>query len=166
MSHNFFFLNDCSIPDEEDGDACIVLSAFEAEVLGQGVQLPVDHGVSIQKVEKIHDPENRLEAVSELSLGLRVSRALTYHHVQVDLAHKFDLHGIDLFAGTKAISFCQDALETIFRASSILLKNDIRFDVLCITVRSHFGRGEVWRTGRRLQVLGTMCATLLKEWAV
>jgi hypothetical protein len=104
--------------------------------------------------------------MSDLSLGLRSLRALTDHHIQVDLAHKFDLHGIDLFAGTKAISFCEDSLKTVFRASSILLENDIRFDVLCIAVGSHFGRGEVWRTGRRLQVLGTMCATLLKEWAV
>jgi len=104
--------------------------------------------------------------MSDLSLGLRLSRALTDHHVQVDLAHKFDLHGIDLFAGTKAVSFCQDALETIFRASRILLENNVRLGVLGITVRSHFGRGRGWRTDRRLQVLRTMYATLLKEWAV
>ena len=72
--------------------------------------------------------------MSELSLGIRIPHALTDHHVHVDLAHKLDLHGVDLFAGTKVVSFCQDALNAIFRASSILLEDDIRFGVLRITV--------------------------------
>lgn len=101
--------------------------------------------------------------MSDLSLGLRVSRALTDHHVQVDLAHKFDLHGVDLLTGTEAISFCEDALKTVFRTSGILLEDDVRFDVLCITVRSHFGRGSGQKRNSRLQVLGTMCATLWKS---
>ena len=61
-----------AIPDEEDGDTCVVLGAFEIEILGQRVQLSVDHGVAIQKIEEVHDPKNRLEAMSELSLGIRI----------------------------------------------------------------------------------------------
>ena len=72
--------------------------------------------------------------MSELSLSLRVSHALTDHHVQVDLAHKLDLHRVDLFAGTEAISFCQNALQTIFRTGGVLLENDVRFGVFCIAV--------------------------------
>ena len=71
--------------------------------------------------------------MSDLSLGLRIPDILTDHHVHVDLAHKLDLDWIDLFAGTKIVSFCQDALNAIFRASSILLEDDIRFGVLCVT---------------------------------
>lgn len=71
--------------------------------------------------------------MSELSLGLRILEILTDHHVHVDLAHELDLDRIDLFAGTKVVSFCQNALNTIFCASSILLEDDIRFGVLCMT---------------------------------
>jgi len=61
-----------AIPDEEDRDTCVVLGAFEIEILGQRVQLSIDHGVAVQKIEEVHDPKNRLEAMSELSLGIRI----------------------------------------------------------------------------------------------
>lgn len=38
----------------------IVLGAFELEILREGVELSVDHGISVEKVEKVHDPEHWL----------------------------------------------------------------------------------------------------------
>ena len=87
----------------------------------------------------------------------------TDHHVHVNLAHKFDLHGVDFLASTKAVSFCQDAFQAIFGSVGILLEYDIRFDVLSVTVRRHLE----WKRGRRadscLQVLKMIYATPWKS---
>ena len=49
------------LPDKEDAHACVVLRAFHAEILVKSVELAVDNGISIEKVEEIHEPENGLE---------------------------------------------------------------------------------------------------------
>lgn len=51
------------VADEEDGDAGVVLSALEAQVVFEAVQSSVNHGIAVEEVEKVHEPEN----------GLRVS---------------------------------------------------------------------------------------------
>lgn len=47
-------------PDEEDAHAGVVLGSNHAKILVQAVEFPVDDGVSIEKVEEIHDPKDRL----------------------------------------------------------------------------------------------------------
>lgn len=42
-------------PNEEDGYACVVLSALQVEILRKRVQLSIDHGVSVQEIEEVHD---------------------------------------------------------------------------------------------------------------
>lgn len=48
------------IADEEDGDTCIVLGSSKAKILVQTIQLAIDHGITVQEIEEVHDPEGRL----------------------------------------------------------------------------------------------------------
>jgi hypothetical protein len=70
------------------------------QVFGQVVELAIDHGVSVEEVEKVHQPENGLPLSARSG---SILYALTNHHVQVNLFHESNLSRIGFGGGAKLV---------------------------------------------------------------
>jgi hypothetical protein len=44
------------LPNEENGNTGIILSAMKIQVFVEPIQFSVDHGVSVEEIEEIHEP--------------------------------------------------------------------------------------------------------------
>lgn len=88
-------------PDEEDADAGVVLGSNHAKILIQAVELPIDDGISIEKVEKVHDPENRLNRCQH-SHSCAIYKK-TNHQVHVELLDESNLLWVRLGVGPKLV---------------------------------------------------------------
>jgi hypothetical protein len=49
------------VADKQDRHTSVILGALEVEMYLQIVETPVDHSISIEEVEEVHEPKNRLE---------------------------------------------------------------------------------------------------------
>lgn len=72
------------LPNEKNRNTCVVLCALHLEVLVQIVQLPIDHSISIEEIEEVHEPEDG-------------------HHVEIDLFDQRFFHRINLDHGAKLV---------------------------------------------------------------
>jgi len=55
-------LADAHSPNKKNRNASIVLGSLEIEILSERVQLPINHSIAVQEVEKVHGPQDRLES--------------------------------------------------------------------------------------------------------
>jgi hypothetical protein len=49
------------LPNEENANTGIVLGPLKVQVFDETIQLAVDKGIAVQKIEEIHRPERRLD---------------------------------------------------------------------------------------------------------
>ena len=88
-----------NLPNEEDTDTSVVLSALEVQIFIHIVDLAVDDGITVEEVEKIHEPKNRLPK-SALNCH---SPHNTHHDPAIELFHQGDFSRTLHQSGTKPV---------------------------------------------------------------
>jgi hypothetical protein len=69
----------------------------------EAVETSVDHGVSVEEVEKVHEPKDRLMKCWLCFLSSTETTEKAYHHVPVQLLDKGNLFGVGLGCCTKLV---------------------------------------------------------------
>jgi hypothetical protein len=110
------FLREICPPDKEDAHAGVVLRSVKMQVFRQVVELAIDHGVSVEEVEKVHQPENGLLLSARSG---SILHAWTNHHVQVNLFHEGNLSGVG-FGGRAKLVILRNRLQHLVAVVDVL----------------------------------------------